>query len=49
MIYFRKYFGYQNPSFLAKDLHKVNQAENEKIVLQINDEQIDLRNAIIRK
>ena len=25
---FKEYFGYQNPSFLIKDLHQTNQAEN---------------------
>ena len=34
---FREYFGYQNPSFLAKDLHQVNQAKNEQALNQVND------------
>ena len=40
---------YQNPLFLAKDLIRAKQAENEQLVNNINDEFIDLRNAIIRK
>ena len=43
---FQNYFKYQNPSFLAKDLIR---AKNEKLVNIVNDELIDIRNAIIRK
>ena len=31
---FREYFGYQDPSFLAKDLLQANQVKNSKIVNQ---------------
>ena len=40
---------YQNPLFLAKDLIRAKQAENEQLVNNINDGFIDLRNAIVRK
>ena len=40
---------YQNPLFLAKDLIRAKQVENEQLVNNINDGFIDLRNAIIRK
>ena len=46
---FQKYFRYQNPSFLAKDLVRAKQGKNEQLVKNINDELIDLRNAIIKK
>ena len=42
------YFKYHDPSFLLKDLHNVNETENEKIVGHINNVLIDLRNAVIR-
>ena len=29
---FAEYFGYQNPSFLAKDLFNVNQGKYEEII-----------------
>ena len=35
--------------FLAKDLIRANQAENEQLINNINYGLIDLRNAIIRK
>ena len=41
---FWKYFKYQSPLFLAKDLFKV---KNNKLVNNINDALVDLRNAII--
>ena len=44
---FRKYFKYQNPSFLAKDLIRAQQVKNEQVVNNINDELIHLR--IIKK
>ena len=43
------FFKYQNPLFLFKSLIRDKQAKNEKLVNNINDELIDLRNAIIRK
>ena len=46
---FSNYFMYQNPSFLAKDFIRAKQAKNEQLVNNINDELIDLRNAIIKK
>ena len=42
---FKEYFGYHNPSLLAKD----NQAKNEQIVNQVSDALINLRNAVNRK
>ena len=33
----KNYFGYHTPSFLVKDLYKVNQNKSEKIANQIND------------
>ena len=44
---FRKYFKYQNPSLLAKDLIRAQQVKNEQFVNNINDELIHLR--IIKK
>ena len=44
---FRKYFKYQNPLFLAKDLIRAQQVKNEQFVNNINDELIHLR--IIKK
>ena len=46
---FWKYFQYQNPSFLAKDLIKANHAKNEQLVTNIDDGFVDLRNVINRK
>ena len=43
-----KYFGYQNSSFLVKDLHKANQAKNEEMVNWFNEKLIDLWNAAIK-
>ena len=44
---FWNYFMYQNPSFLAKYLIRDMQAKNEQLVNNVNNELIDLRNAII--
>ena len=46
---FCKYFKYQSPSFLAKDLIKANQAKNKQLANNVNDGLIDLRNGIIIK
>ena len=46
---FKKYFGYQNPSCLVKNLHKANQVKNEQIVNQVNDSLIDLNDAVYKK
>ena len=46
---FRKYFKYQNPLFLVKDLIRAKQDKNEKLVNDINDGLIDLENDITRK
>ena len=46
---FRKYFVYQNPSFLAKYLLKANQVKNNQIVNQAIYSINELRNAVIRK
>ena len=44
-----KYFKYQNPLFLVKDLIRANQAKNEQSINNNNnDGLIDLRNAIFR-
>ena len=34
---FIEYFAYQNHLVLARDLYKVNQAENEEIIKERND------------
>ena len=46
---FKDYFGYHNPSFIAKDLYKVNQAKIERMVNQINDALVNLRYAVNKK
>ena len=46
---FKKYFGYQNPSFLAKDLFKANQVIINQIVSLAFYSNNELRNAVIRK
>ena len=46
---FKKYFGYQNPSFLAKYLFKANQVRNNQIVSLAICSNNELRNAVIRK
>ena len=46
---FLNYFKYQNPSSLVKDLIGANQNKNEKLVNNINNGLIDLRNDINRK
>ena len=46
---FLDYFKYQNPSFLVKDLISANQNKHEKLVSNINNRLIDLRNYINRK
>ena len=45
---FWDYWKDRNPLFLAKDLIRATQAKNEKVVNNINDGLIDLRNTIIR-
>ena len=46
---FSNYFKYQKPSFLVKDLINAKQNKNEKLVNNINNGLIDLRNNIKRK
>ena len=46
---FKKYFGYQNPSFLAKDLYKANPDKNKQIVNQVSDTLIGLTNVVNTK
>ena len=46
---FNKYFRYQNPSFLAKDLSKTNQSKKKQIVKQTIHPINDLKNSIIKK
>lgn len=41
--------GYQDPSFLEKDLLKVIQAKNEHMINPVNDSLIGLRNAVNKK
>lgn len=46
---FKDYFRYHNPSFIAKDLYKVNQAKIQRMVNQINDALVDFRYAVNKK
>ena len=46
---FLNYFQFQNPLFLAKDLFRVTQAKNEKLVNNVNDGLINLINVINKK
>ena len=46
---FNEYFGYQNPSFLAKDLIKNDQSKNKQIVKQTVDSINELKNSILKK
>ena len=47
--FFRKYFNYQSPSFLVKDLYKFNQNKNDTIIKYLNESLIDLGNSINSK
>ena len=46
---FGNYFKYQNPSFLAKNLIRATKAKNEKLVINLKDGLINIRNVIIKK
>ena len=46
---FLNYFRYQNSLFLVRDLISAEQDKNEKLVNDINDGLIDLRNSVNRK
>ena len=46
---FLNYFRYQNPLFLVRELISAEQDKNEKLVNNINDGLIDLRNSVNRK
>ena len=46
---FNEFFDYQYPSFLAKDLYEDNQNKNDKIVKNINESLINLRNSVNNK
>ena len=46
---FKKYFWYQNPSFLAKNLYKANPDKNKQIVNQVSDTLIGLTNVVNTK
>ena len=46
---FDKYFKYQNPTSLLKDLYEVDKATIEKIVDHVNVALRDLRNAVNKK
>ena len=46
---FNKYFPYQNPISLLKDLSNTNKTKNKKIVDHVNDALIDLRNAVNKR
>ena len=46
---FNEFFSYQYPSFLVKDLYEDNQNKNNKIVKNINESFINLRNSINSK
>lgn len=41
---FMKCFGHFSPSFLAKGLYEANQTKNKRIVNQVQDAMIDLKN-----
>ena len=43
---FMDYFRYYNQTLSTKNLHENNQAKNKKIVSIVNDDLIDLRNAV---
>ena len=43
------FFNYHYPSFLVKDLYEDNQNKNNKIVKNINESLINLRNSINSK
>ena len=46
---FNEFFNYQYPSFSVKDLYEGNQNKNAKIVKNINESLINLRNSINSK
>ena len=46
---FSNYFKYRNPWFLVKDVISAKQNKNKKLVNNINNGSIDLRNNINRK
>ena len=46
---FNEFFNYPYPSFLVKDLYEGNQNKNDKIVKNINESLINLRNSINSK
>ena len=46
---FKEYFHYQSSSFLTKDLCEDNQIKDDRIVKDLNDSLIDLRNSVNRK
>ena len=46
---FNEFFNYQYPSFSVKDLYEDNQNKNAKIVKNINESLINLRNSINSK
>ena len=46
---FNELFNYHGPSFLVRDLHEDNQNKNDKIVKNINESLINLRNSINSK
>ena len=46
---FTEFFNYQYPSFSVKDLYEGNQNKNAKIVKNINESLINLRNSINSK
>ena len=46
---FKEYFGYQNPSFIAKDLLKANQVKNNQKEIKALYSVNKLRNPVFRK
>ena len=46
---FNEFFNYQYPSFLVKNLYGDNQNKNDKIIKNINESLINLRNSINNK
>ena len=47
--YFINFFNFHYLSFLGRDLYEDNQIKNEKLVKNINESLINLRNSIISK
>ena len=46
---FNEYFKYQSPTVLLTDIHKGGKTKNEKMVNNVNNALMDLRNAVTKK